>query len=154
FDTLAHDIIKFKIAVYPGRFTLGDVDSNRFEPIYLDPHQLFSAPNATERDKQGIEFVKRIVASRITHFCACEPTTFFEDQEDKVWEALYFASAANPRTLGHILHFLLEHHLDRGGKITVASIRKAAEAHYHERIDNVFNIGRFADQVLAPKGST
>ena len=153
FDNLAHDIVKFKIGVYPGRISLGNVDRNRFEIIYLDPHRLFSGVNTAERDGRAIEFVKRVVTNRITHFCRCEPAEFFADEQDKVWEALYFASAANPRTLGYILFSLLEHGLERGDKITVTAIRKAAEAHYHERVDSAFSAGRFADEALAPRGT-
>ena len=46
FVQTADDIVKFKIAVYPGRISLGNVDRNRFEIIYLDPHRLF----VTEQD--------------------------------------------------------------------------------------------------------
>ncbi len=153
FDNLASDIVKFKIAAYPGRVVLGNVDRGRFEVIHLDSHELFKATDVATRDARAIEFVKRLVSNRITHFCRCDPTEFFEEPEDRIWESLYFASAANPRTLGHILYFMLEHYLERGKRITINAVGKGAEAHYHERIDTVFSGGRSADQTLAPRGT-
>lgn len=153
FENLANDIVKLKIAVYPGRFSLGSVDLNRFEVIHLDPHRLFSGVNVIERDRRGMEFVDRIVTNRVQYFCKCPPAEFFRDEEAKIWEALYVASAANPRTLGHLLHFLLENYIEHGEKISVSAIRQAAQAHYLERVESSFNLGRPADQVLLPRGT-
>ena len=154
FDNLAHDIVKFKIAAYPGRVILGNVDSGRFEVVALDPHKLFTAREAPERDRKGIEFVKRLVTNRVQHFCGYDATAFFSDPDnaEKVWETLYFASAANPRGLGHILYWILENELKDGKKITISSVMKAAEAHFTDCLDRAFS-GRFADQPLEARGT-
>ncbi len=155
FDNLANDRVCFKIAVYPGRIFLGNVDGNRFEVVHLDPHKLFNANTSFDRDGRAIDFVKRLVTNHTEHYCKLPPTAFFEDDaEQKIWEALYFASAANPRTLGHILFHLLENNLVNGEKISVPAIRRAAEANFHDRVDMAFKGQRFADEALVPRGTT
>jgi hypothetical protein len=75
------ETIKYKIAGYPGRIYFGGIDRAKSDEIYLDMYRLYGHADVSSMETKGIEFTRRLVDSRIRHYCNRAPETYFE----KVW---------------------------------------------------------------------
>jgi hypothetical protein len=93
------EFIKFKIAAYPGRVYLGSLDKTKIEEINLDMFGLYSGGGITRMEEKAIDFVKRVIDKRISHFCKCDPSVYFDKNPD-LYRVMFYASMANPRILG------------------------------------------------------
>jgi predicted transcriptional regulator len=141
--------INFKIAVYPGRIYLGDIDRTRIEEKRLDAFQLYGAGrSAVQMEERAIEFIKRLLKKRVSHYCRVPIEYFFVDSVEEVWEALYYATMANPRAIGYVLSYAIQ---DLKGRIGVSAIKEAAERYYIEKVETFFFTGRFSDRSLTEK---
>jgi DNA-binding HxlR family transcriptional regulator len=145
-----HGLFNFKIAAYPGRIYLGDIDRSKIDEVALDAFELYGARRSSQQmEEKAIEFMKRLLNKRITHYCGVSVENFFEDNVENVWEALYHATFANPRTLGYILSYAIQEQ----ERISVSTIKYAAERYYNEKVETFFFTGRFSDQSLTEKAS-
>jgi hypothetical protein len=145
-----HGLFNFKIAVYPGRIYLGDIDRSKIEEIPLDAFELYGARSSPLMEERAIEFMKRLLNKRVTHYCGISVECFFDGNIEKVWEALYYATFANPRILGYILAYAMQ---EQAGCISVMAIKNAAERYYNEKVETFFFTGRFSDRSLTEKVS-
>jgi len=66
---------------------------------------------------------------------------------------LFYASMANPRTLGWILSFVYESHLIHGRGIGLRSIQEAAQRYYEEKIESYFHLGKFLHDSFGERAS-
>nr|AUN36162.1 hypothetical protein [uncultured bacterium] len=147
------EFIKFKVAAYPGRIYFGAVDKTKIDEVYLDLYTLYGVGDVARMEENAIDFTRRLVTRRIHHFCSVTPEEFFESDSDEVWRQLFFASMANPRNLGYLLHFVHESHLIRGKKIGTRAIQQAAERYYEEKIESYFRLGKFLHESFAERSS-
>lgn len=147
------EFIKFKIAAYPGRTYFGAIDKTKIDEIYLDLYKLYGGSDVGRMEESATAFTKRLVESRILHFCKLPPTDFFEGDMDEVWRQLFFSTMANPRILGYVLHYLSESRLIEGRRIGVSAIQEAAERFYDEKIEPYFTIGKFLHEAFTERAS-
>ena len=147
------EFVKFKIAAYPGRLYFGAIDRTKVDEVYLDVFKLYGGGEVGRMEDSAIEFTRRLVRSRIQHFCSVDPKVFFEGDETEIWRQLFFACMANPRMLGHLLHFLHESHLIRGRAIGLRAIQEAADRYYEEKIESYFRLGKFLHESFAERSS-
>ncbi|GGC63218.1 hypothetical protein GCM10011387_16040 [Pedobacter quisquiliarum] len=138
----SNEFIKFKVAAYPGRIYYGQIDKTKIDELYLDLYKLYGSGDVSRMEDSAIDFTKRLVENRLRHFCNRPASDFFEE-DSEVWRSLFFATMANPRTLGYILHFTQDSHLIRGKKIGIVAIQEASERFYTEKIEPYFSIGKF-----------
>lgn len=147
------EFVKFKVAAYPGRIYYGAIDKTKIDEVYLDLFKLYGSGEISRMEDSAIDFTRRLVEGRVRNFCKKPAAEFFEGDEDEVWKHLFFATMANPRNLGYVLHYVQESHLIRGRRIGVSAIQEAAERYYEEKIESYFTIGKFLHEDLAERAS-
>lgn len=147
------EFVKFKIAAYPGRIYYGAVDKTKVDEIHLDMYRLYGGGDVGKMEESAVDFTRRLVASRVRHFCKLDPTEFIDDADGQVWQHLFYASMANPRSLGYLLHYLYESSLIRGRRIGVSAVQEAAARFYDEKIEPYFAIGKFLHESFEERSS-
>jgi hypothetical protein len=147
------EFIKFKIAAYPGRIYFGEIDKTKLDEVYLDLYNLYGSGDVSRMEESGVEFTRRLVTARIEHYCSTKPSEFFEGDENDVWRQLFYASMANPRMLGYLLHFMYESYLIRGRPVGVKAVQEAAIRYFEEKIDSYYRLGKFLHESFAERSS-
>jgi len=139
----SEELVKFKIAAYPGRIYYGQLDKSKIDEITLDPHSIYGQSGVASMEEKSSEFTKRLVERRLEHF-GLEPARFMDIGRDlQLWNTLFQASMGNPRTLGYILFFTHESQLLYGRRITSQGVRDAAKRYYEEKLEPYFAMGAF-----------
>jgi Cdc6-like AAA superfamily ATPase/DNA-binding MarR family transcriptional regulator len=147
------EFVKFKVAAYPGRIYYGAIDKTKIDEVYLDLFKLYGGGDISRMEDSAIDFTRRLVESRVRYFCKKPAAEFFESDENEIWKHLFFATMANPRNLGYVLHYVQESHLIRGKRIGVSAIQEAAERYYEEKIESYFTIGKFLHEDMSERAS-
>jgi hypothetical protein len=134
----SEELIKFKIAAYPGRVYYGQIDKTKIDEIYLDLFRLYGTTDVSAMEEKAIDFTKRLVNSRLQHYLKCGLDQFIESEEETVWRLLFYASMGNPRILGYLLYYIHESHLIYSRRAGAGAIRDAAARYYEEKIEPYF----------------
>src|SRR3954453_16060119 len=129
------ELIKFKVAAYPGRIYYGQIDKTKIDELYLDPFQLYGSNDVSKMEEKAIDFSLRLVNARLMHFCKADLGLFVESDVSEISRLLFFATMVNPRNLGHILFNLFESHLVYEKPIGSRAIRDAARKYYENKIE-------------------
>lgn len=139
----SEELVKFKIAAYPGRIYYGHLDKSKIDEITLDLHSIYGQSGVASMEEKSSEFTKRLVERRLHHF-GLDPARFMDfGRDSQLWDTLFQASMGNPRTLGYILFFAHESQLLYGRRITVQGVRDAAKRYYEEKLEPYFAMGAF-----------
>lgn len=149
----SNEIIKFKIAGYPGRIYLGKIDSTKIDELYLDTFRLYGSTDASTMEEKAIEFTKRLLKNRFSHYVKEPFEAFCESDMDEVYRHLFYASAGNARNLGHILFNLRESHVSYDKSIGVRAIGEASRKYYEDKIEPYFGIQKFAHESFDERSS-
>lgn len=148
------EFVKFKIAAYPGRVYFGAIDKTKTDEVYLDLYRLYGGRDVGHMEDDATQFTRRLVESRLSHFCkASSVSQFFEGDEVDLWRQMFFATSANPRILGYLLHYVYESRLIKGRHVNVAAIQEAARRFYDEKVEPYFAIGKFLHEAFAERAS-
>jgi len=147
------EFIKFKVAAYPGRIYYGEIDRTKIDEVYLDLFYLFGTSDVVRMEDHETGFTKRLVEERLKCFAKCGSEVFFDGKSEEIWKTLFFASMANPRTLGYVLHFAYQNQLIHGKRIGVRAIQDAALKHYEEKVASYFAVGRLLHETFAERCS-
>lgn len=148
----SEELIKFKIAAYPGRIYYGAIDNSKIDEINLDFYKLYGAREKVMEEK-AIDFTRRLIENRINYFCNCDTSVFIEAKNDDIWLTFFYATMANPRNLGYILFFLYESHLLYGRSINSAAIKEAARKYYEEVVESYFTKNKFRLESFVERSS-
>lgn len=139
----SEELVKFKIAAYPGRIYYGNLDKSKIDEITLDLHSIYGQSGVASMEEKSSEFTKRLVERRLHHF-GLDPVRFMDiGRDSQLWDTLFQASMGNPRTLGYILFFAHESQLLYGRRITIQGVRDAAKRYYEEKLEPYFAMGAF-----------
>lgn len=149
----SQEFIKFKIAAYPGRIYYGAIDKTKVDEIHLDMYSLYGGGDVGNMEDSAIDFTRRLVESRVRHYCGLDASEFLDGTDGQVWRDLFYACMANPRSLGYILHYLYESSLIRGRRIGVSAIQAAAQRYYDEKVEPYFAIGKFLHESFEERSS-
>jgi hypothetical protein len=147
------EFIKFKVAAYPGRIYYGDIDRTKIDEVYLDLFYLFGPSDVTKMEEHATDFTKCLFEKRLQHYARCQSDVFFEGKSEEIWRTLFFASMANPRILGYVLHFAYQNQLIHGKRIGVRAIQEAALRYYEEKVASYFAVGQFLHETFAERSS-
>jgi DNA-binding MarR family transcriptional regulator/Cdc6-like AAA superfamily ATPase len=147
------EFIKFKVAAYPGRIYYGDIDRTKIDEVYLDLFYLFGTSDVTTMEEHATTFTRRLIEERLRRFAKSEADIFFDGKAEDIWKTLFFASMANPRILGYVLHFAYQNHLIHGKRIGLRAIQDAALKYYEEKVASFFATGRFLHETFAERCS-
>lgn len=154
----SNELVKFKIAAYPGRIYYGEIDKTKIDEINLDLFSLYGSTDVAGMEDKAIDFTKRLIEKRIQHYGeGVDISTYlvreYQRDSDEIWRQLFYATMANPRNLGYILYFLYEADLLYGRGISLPSIREAARRYYEDKIEAYFNMGRFLQETFEERSS-
>jgi len=105
------ELIKFKVAAYPGRRYYGAIDKSKIDEQNLDVYSLYGTTDVSDMEEKCIDFTNRLVQSRLDHYCSCGMDIFASSDEPDFWKTLFYATSGNPRNLGYLLYYLYESHL-------------------------------------------
>lgn len=147
----SNELIKFKIAAYPGRIYYGDIDKSKIDEVSIDLYELYGKDSYTDMVERGVDFTKRLILRRLDEF-DLGVEDFFEDDE-ATWQALFEASSGNPRVLGYTLHFAYQDRTIYGRKINSSAVAEAAKRYYLDIIDAYFKLGKFLHESFDERSS-
>jgi len=99
----SEELIKFKVAAYPGRVYYGQIDKTKIDEIYLDLYSLYGSSDVSGMEEKAIDFTRRLVTTRLLHFTKTGLETFIDTADGELWRLMFYATMANPRNLGHTL---------------------------------------------------
>jgi hypothetical protein len=149
----SNELIKFKVAGYPGRIYLGKIDPTKIDEIYLDIFRLYGSNDVTTMEDKAIDFTKRLIDSRFRHFLKTEFSTFCETNIAEVYRHFFYATMGNARILGHVLHNIRESHVAYGHKIGVRAIQDAARKYYEDKIEPFFGSQKYVHEAFEERSS-
>ncbi|MET0327086.1 MAG: helix-turn-helix domain-containing protein [Ilumatobacteraceae bacterium] len=147
------ELVKFKVAAYPGRVYFGAIDKTKIDEINLDTYSLYGTTDISAMEDKAIDFTRRLVERRIDYFCGTDATHFFESRGEDPWRLLFYASMGNPRILGYLMFYLYETQLIYDKRITSSSIRDVARRYYEEKVEPYFSMSRFLHESFAERSS-
>jgi DNA-binding MarR family transcriptional regulator len=149
----SNELIKFKVAGYPGRIYLGKIDPTKIDEIYLDIFRLYGSGDVTSMEEKAIDFTRRLINNRLSHFVKADFEIFCDGDMAAIYRHLFFATTGNARILGHILHYLRESQLAYGHRIGVRAVQEAAAKYYEEKIEPFFGVQKFAHESFEERSS-
>jgi hypothetical protein len=155
FNNWSDEFIKLKVAVYPGRLYLGDIDRTKIDEVYLDIYRAYGKGDIATMETQAVDFTKRLLQTRLQHYCKSDLDTYFNTSksEEDLWMTLFYASLGNPRILGYVLYFCYESAIIHDKKITVAVIKDSAKRYFAEKIGAYFKMNKFLHESFEEKSS-
>jgi hypothetical protein len=155
FNNWSDEFIKLKVAVYPGRVYLGEIDRTKIDEIYLDIYRAYGRGDITTMETQAVDFTKRLLQKRLTYYCHSELEKYFssQNQEEDIWMTLFYSSLGNPRILGYILYFCYETAIIHRNPITVLNIKDASKRYFAEKIGAYFKMNKFLHESFEERSS-
>ncbi len=149
----SEELVKFKIAAYPGRIYYGQIDVTKIDTVYLDLYELYGTTGKSDMEDKAIDFTRRLVESRVRHYANAALVDYTEPHEAELWELLFYATSGNPRNLGHVLYYLHQSHLIYGRRIGRRAVRDAARRYYEEKIEHYFRVNKFLHESFDERSS-
>ncbi|WP_435092739.1 methyltransferase family protein [Clavibacter michiganensis] len=150
----SEELIKFKIAAYPTRIYFGAIDKTKIDEINLDLYNMYGTTDLAAMEEKAIDFTKRLVMTRLDHFNVVSVNKILDGAAgDEVWRQIFYATMANPRNIGWLLHFAYESSLLYGRPITSGVIRDAARRYYEEKIAASFEMNKFLSESFEERSS-
>lgn len=147
------ELVKFKVAAYPGRVYYGAIDKSKIDEVQLDLYALYGRTDVSDMEEKAILFTRNLIERRIRHFCRSTGDVYLDTDDLELWRALFYASMSNPRILGYVLFNAYESYLLYGRRITVSAVQDAAQQYYEDKIESYFAIGRFLHESFAERSS-
>lgn len=146
-----NDYFVVKLAAYPYRMYLGNIDSNKIIQYSLDFYDVYekTATNYKEVENFGIDYVKRTIKKRIEVFTdgQMDADELFDTSKVKIevyYRTLFYASAGIPRCLGYILDYTYLGSINQGKAINISNIENSAKKYFNENIyPDFYNDVRF-----------
>ena len=149
----SEELIKFKIAAYPGRVYYGNIDKTKIDEISLDLYSLYGVSDVAAMEEKAVDFTRRIIERRIEYFCGSSLGKFFSQSQIDLWQSIFYATMANPRNIGYLLFYLYESQLIYGNLISARAIREAARKYYEEKIEPYFAMNKFLHETFNERSS-
>lgn len=149
----SNELIKFKVAAYPGRIYLGKIDPTKVDELYLDPYKLYGDKDVSTMEVKATDFTRRLIESRFKHYLGKSFAQFCDREVDEIYRELYFASMANPRILGHLLANLRDSVATYHKTIGVRAVQDAAAKYYEDKIEPFFGIQKFSHESFSERAS-
>ena len=124
------ELIKFKVAAYPGRIYYGSIDKTKIDEVNLDLFALYGTTDHATMEDKAMDFTRRLIERRLRHYGDTDALPYFvgeyQRNADEVWRQLFYATMANPRNLGYILYFMYESELLYDRPISAQHSRRGA----------------------------
>jgi len=142
----SNEYFKFKIAAYPGRIYLGDIDPQKIEQIRLDYYDLYQSRKVTDVQAEAQRSVKRLLKARIEYFCR-QPIEYFFDTTrismEEYYKMLFDTTSSVPRNVGWILWYSYQSSISKDQKITLRDLELSSERYFADSINPYFSQNKF-----------
>lgn len=146
-----NDVFAIKLAAYPYRIYLGNIDSSKIIAHSLDFYDVFeqSAQNYGHVEDSAKQYIKRTIEKRLEVFTEGQlniQDIFDLEKEtlDIYIKTLFYAASGIPRSLGYILTYCYLSSISQGKAITISNINNAAKKYYVVNIlPDFYNDTRF-----------
>lgn len=136
-----NDTFIVKLAAYPYRIYLGNIDSSKIIPCALDFYDVYekTSLNYSNVEASSIDFIKRTIKKRISVYTSgqLDADELFNTQKEDIetyYKTLFYASAGIPRCLGYILTYSYLNSINKGNTITIQDINNASKTYFNENI--------------------
>lgn len=140
------EYFKFKIAAYPGRIYLGDIDPQKIEQIRLDYYDLYQSRRVTDIQAEAQRSVKKLLNTRIEYFCTKQADYFFDTSRanlDDYYKMLFDITSSVPRNVGWILWYSYQNSISKDQRITLKDLELASEKYFADSINPYFSQNKF-----------
>lgn len=142
----SEEFFKFKIAAYPGRVYLGDIDPQKIEQIRLDYYELYQAKTVNVVQMDAQKNIKKLLAKRLEYFCK-QPIEYFFDTSratmDDYYRVIFDISASVPRNVGWVLWYAYQQSIAKDRRINLTDLDIAAEKHFVDTVQPYFSKNMF-----------
>ncbi len=146
-----NDVFVVKLAAYPYRIYLGNIDSSKILTYSLDFYDVYekTSNNYAMVESSGIDYITRTIKKRISVYTngQLDSDELFDTKKENLetyYKTLFYASAGIPRCLGYILTYTYLNSINKGNAITIADINNAAKTYFNENIlADFYNDTRF-----------
>ena len=134
------EFYKFKMALYPGRDYLPDIDRMKVETFNLDYYNLYAASGVDKVEEKAIAYTKKLLDKRFEYFFGSDfkYSDFFDIKSynmEYYFKILFQMSANVPRILGKILFYALQKTENLSKFITKRILQESAKQHYIDEIE-------------------
>jgi len=134
------EFYKFKMALYPGRDYLPDIDRMKVETFNLDYYNLYAASGVDKVEEKAIAYTKKLLDKRFEYFFGSDfdYSDFFDTKNynmEYYFKILFQMSANVPRILGKILFYALQKTENLSKLITKRILQESAKHHYIDEIE-------------------
>lgn len=145
-NNLSDEYFKFKIAAYPGRIYLGDIDPQKIEQIKLDFYELYQAKTITNVQAQAQTSIKKLIERRVKYFCKNDVDYFLDTSKAEIedyYRFLFDMTSSVPRNVGWILWYANQQSISKDKRITISDLTIAAEKHFTDTVLPYFSKNMF-----------
>ncbi|NSZ75040.1 MarR family transcriptional regulator [Agrobacterium tumefaciens] len=143
----SQEMVKLKVAGYPGRVYYGKIDPTKIETISLDFSSLYEAAEVQTMESSAEDYTARLIECRFKAF-KIKPEDYFDTNSADLsdYYRIIFQSTFNvPRLMGALLHICYMDQTSKGKLITISAIKLAARKHYEGTLLQYFDrMNRFA----------
>ncbi len=136
-----NDVFVIKLAAYPYRIYLGNIDSSKIVSYSLDFYDVYekTSTNYKNVEASGIDYIKRTLKKRISVYTneQLDADDIFDTAKEKIdiyYKTLFYASAGIPRSLGYILKYSFLNSINKGNGITIADLDNASKTYFVNNI--------------------
>ena len=134
------EMIKLKVAGYPGRIYYGKIDPGKIDTISLDFYNLYKSQDIQTSEAAAVNYLERLLTTRFKGFNEQISDYFDSSVSMSAHYRLLFEVTMNvPRLIGYILHFCYLDRISRRQVISSASVRLAAQKYYETVVKPYFD---------------
>lgn len=142
---------RFKIAFYPERNTLPDIDRSKIDTYMLDYYHLYKSSGADKVEEQAISYVKRLIRQRIKHYfnesnVSDIESTLFDTKSmsiDDYYKLIFYIASSIPRNIGKVLFYAERKSISQGKPITKTVLQESSEEQYENDISPILTKDEF-----------
>jgi hypothetical protein len=136
----SNEMVKLKVAGYPGRIYYGKIDPGKVDTIGLDFYNLYKSQDIQTSESAAVNYLERLLLTRFKGFGEDIQEYFDRSFPMSVYYKAIFEVTMNvPRLIGYILHFCYLDRISKRQPITGTSIRLAAQKYYETVVRPYFD---------------
>ena len=142
---------RFKIAFYPERNTLPDIDRSKIDTYMLDYYHLYKSSGADKVEEQAISYVKRLIRQRVKYYfngnnISDIESTLFDTKSmsiDDYYKLIFYIASSIPRNIGKVLFYAERKSISQGKPITKNVLQESSEEQYENDISPILTKDEF-----------
>ncbi|RKR03947.1 MarR family transcriptional regulator [Maricaulis maris] len=142
----SNELIKLKVAGYPGRVYYGSIDPTKIDRVNLDFSSLYETTDVQSMESAAIDYTTRLIKTRFSAFDA-EIEDYFDSGTpiSEHMRTLFQTTFNVPRLMGSLLQYCYLDRISKNQKITPSSLRLAARKYYESTLNTYFDmLNKFA----------